>query len=453
MAKISKTKKTRIIKRVYEKGEETTVSSAKRRQVLTKTKNKPTHNKSRTSLRAIKPRGKKSFNAHSSPPLAAGYSEEARDKKPKPLSSSSPKSSFGPRPVIVDDCDLPARYGTTNVALMVKDPFWLYAYWEIAPDSLESLKNKLSKEDAEMAKIVLRIYDVTLIDFNGSNANKYFDIDVNSRENNWYINIWLDNVSYVGEIGLRTEAGKFIPLARSNYVHAPRISHSPRSEQIWMKVTDETYDVPFVKPAPKTAQTNTISNSSPASKKNRKIINVSEEDVKNYYSRLSSPLREIISARINKLYTGASRKYSFIIEGDTEEERQKIFSSFFPKEYFTKRLPLAGSSRELVVLEKDLQEKISGGASEFVQEKARPRKFFFELDTELIVYGRTEPDAEVKLGEQKINLRPDGTFSLRFALPDGKLPLEFTAVSADKVETRKINTYVERNTTREDSEI
>ena len=90
-------------------------------------------------------------------------------------------------------------------------------------------------------------------------------------------------------------------------------------------------------------------------------------------------------------------------------------------------------------------ENSRGGASEFVQSDKK-RKFFFEIGAELIVYGRTEPDAEVRLGDKKVDLRPDGTFSIRLALPDGKISLPFTATSSDKVETRKIATEVERKT-------
>ena len=45
-------------------------------------------------------------------------------------------------------------------------------------------------------------------------------------------------------------------------------------------------------------------------------------------------------------------------------------------------------------------EKLQGGASEFVQPDKK-RKFFFEIGAELIVYGRTEPDAEVSLEIKK----------------------------------------------------
>src|SRR5262249_16795996 len=47
------------------------------------------------------------------------------------------------------------------------------------------------------------------------------------------------------------------------------------------------------------------------------------------------------------------------------------------------------------------------------------RKFWFQLDAELIVYGATEPRARVTLQGEPVKLRPDGTFTMRFSLPDG----------------------------------
>ena len=84
------------------------------------------------------------------------------------------------------------------------------------------------------------------------------------------------------------------------------------------------------------------------------------------------------------------------------------------------------------------------GASEG---RLNKRKFFFEIWTELIVHGRTEPDAAVWLNQKGIKLNPDGTFSLRYALPDGEIPFKFIAQSSDGVEQRHINTSVERERT------
>ncbi|MBN1688811.1 MAG: DUF4912 domain-containing protein [Candidatus Omnitrophica bacterium] len=80
--------------------------------------------------------------------------------------------------------------------------------------------------------------------------------------------------------------------------------------------------------------------------------------------------------------------------------------------------------------------------------RIKKRGFRFWLECELIIYGGTEPDAKVTLQGKEIKLRPDGTFSLRFALPDGKLVLDTKAESADGIEERTITPIVERKTKR-----
>ncbi|MFH1856499.1 MAG: DUF4912 domain-containing protein [Candidatus Omnitrophota bacterium] len=414
---MNKIKKEKIIKRVYEEGREITISPCKKKIAVAKNEKKTIAAKQL----------KKNSNVKSN-------TQALVEKRP-----------------FVENYDLPSCYGKTNLALLVKDPFWLYAYWEIESGAVNAALEKFSREEKEGAKIILRVYDVTLIEFNGQNANCYFDIELTPNANNWYINVWRDKVSYAAEIGLRTINCKFLALVRSNCVQSPPYSNSSRSEQIWMKVTDDVPQSVFVKPPEKISKTESVSygNISGAGIKQKKGgINITEEDIKKYYADLSFSLRDIISTRLNKLHNGMAGNDSFIIEGETKEERQNIFSNFFPRDYFVRRFSL-GSSEEPVVLNKEKSEEAFGGASEFAAGKINPRNFFFELDTELIVYGRTEPDAEGWLDGRKITLRDDGTFSLRFALPDGKLPLRFTAVSNDKKEVRKINTFVQRNTDKE----
>ena len=65
-----------------------------------------------------------------------------------------------------------------------------------------------------------------------------------------------------------------------------------------------------------------------------------------------------------------------------------------------------------------------------------PKGFWLNVNAELILYGATEPDAKVTLGGRPIKLRPDGTFSYRFALPDGKYHLPAVATSADGTDAR-----------------
>jgi hypothetical protein len=81
-----------------------------------------------------------------------------------------------------------------------------------------------------------------------------------------------------------------------------------------------------------------------------------------------------------------------------------------------------------------------------VKKIPKERKFWLVVNTELIVYGATEPDAKVKVQGRDIKLRPDGTFSLRFARPDGKQVIPVHATSSDGIDERTITPIVTRET-------
>ena len=78
--------------------------------------------------------------------------------------------------------------------------------------------------------------------------------------------------------------------------------------------------------------------------------------------------------------------------------------------------------------------------------RERGKGFWFMVNAELIIYGATEPDAQVTIGGRVIKLRPDGTFSFRFALPDGEYELPAVAVSADKTDGRAAELKFSRST-------
>lgn len=76
----------------------------------------------------------------------------------------------------------------------------------------------------------------------------------------------------------------------------------------------------------------------------------------------------------------------------------------------------------------------------------KQRKFWFDLDAELIVYGSTQPNARITLQGEPVALRSDGSFTMRFSLPDSRQIIPAVATSADGVEERTIVLAVERNT-------
>lgn len=114
-----------------------------------------------------------------------------------------------------------------------------------------------------------------------------------------------------------------------------------------------------------------------------------------------------------------------------------------------------GSSRQISTLdlrelfEERLRRPLSSGSIQGTGLGGIPgigRKFHFEVDAELIVYGTTEPNSQVTLQGEPVHLRPDGTFTVRFRLPDSRQIIPAVAASADGVEERTIILAVERNT-------
>lgn len=132
-----------------------------------------------------------------------------------------------------------------------------------------------------------------------------------------------------------------------------------------------------------------------------------------------------------------------------DEEWMVIESDF--RKLYQLTAGAGNSSAELVEslikrLEREMGSQAISSMSSPSKLQPRERKFWFVLNTELIVYGATEPDATVKVQGQAIQLRPDGTFTLRFALPDGIQNIPVGATSNDGIDTITITPTVEKQT-------
>ena len=116
---------------------------------------------------------------------------------------------------------------------MIRDPYWIYAYWEIQKGHQEVALNQLGG-DWNTVKSILRVYDIT----DKSNRPVFFDIDLSGLARTWYIE-GQPNRSYVVEIGLLHNDGRFLPLARSNEVTTPRAWMSEIIDEQWMGIDFE----------------------------------------------------------------------------------------------------------------------------------------------------------------------------------------------------------------------
>jgi len=133
--------------------------------------------------------------------------------------------------------DLPSGYIEDKIVLQVRDPWWLHSYWEVTHGTRERLRNSLGDRYYQ-ADWVIRVYDVSFIVFDGTNANRYFDISVGHDTNNWYINV-SSGRSYCVDLGLRLNDGTFITIVRSNTVMTPLDGPSWILDEEWMILDEE----------------------------------------------------------------------------------------------------------------------------------------------------------------------------------------------------------------------
>ena len=85
-------------------------------------------------------------------------------------------------------------------------------------------------------KIILRVYDVTDIIFNGYNAHKHLDIQVTGGTRSWYIKVSKPNRSFCVDIGFLTFNDTFWALSRSNAVRTPCMGVSDVVDEKWIGI-------------------------------------------------------------------------------------------------------------------------------------------------------------------------------------------------------------------------
>jgi hypothetical protein len=79
-------------------------------------------------------------------------------------------------------------------------------------------------------------------------------------------------------------------------------------------------------------------------------------------------------------------------------------------------------------------------------EEREKGEFHFKLDTELVVHGSTRPGSMLTVQGDPVELRDDGSFTIRVNQPEGRQVVAFTAMSPRGSERRMIVLGVERNT-------
>ena len=135
-----------------------------------------------------------------------------------------------------EDNSLPKAYGRTEAFLLPKDPGWMYLFWEITPSTCDYIRQQNGYDIFERGRAVVRLHDVTGVNFDGHNSRGRWDVPVMLSADSWYLQVPQSGANYIAELGLLTPEGKFILIARSNATATPPGRVSDILDERWMIV-------------------------------------------------------------------------------------------------------------------------------------------------------------------------------------------------------------------------
>jgi hypothetical protein len=159
------------------------------------------------------------------------------NRLPYPTTLTRNSQVSGPRYFF--NTDIPDSYNETYMRAIPRDPQWLFAYWEISDSTRKELRGKMGESAFSSAKRILRLLDITDISYDGSNAQRFIDIEINEFANNWYVQVPESGRNYVLELGLLTTTGRFFLVTKSNVATVPRMGVSLLQDEEWATVSDE----------------------------------------------------------------------------------------------------------------------------------------------------------------------------------------------------------------------
>lgn len=124
-----------------------------------------------------------------------------------------------------------------RAVLMVRDPYWLHAYWEVSSHSIQRARAAMA-EQWHTAKPTLRLLEVDDGSTTSTTERIARDIEIHGGVNNWYIDVQNPPTSFRFALGYLASDGKFFALVRSNSVTTPSPSNTDLLDENWMDVAE-----------------------------------------------------------------------------------------------------------------------------------------------------------------------------------------------------------------------
>lgn len=134
-----------------------------------------------------------------------------------------------------------ARDRETRAVLLARDPYQLYAYWEVP-----AVEDKTAPPAAHEGQLVVRVIAESPADTSQDGALSTLTLPATVSES--FIAVPQPATSYRVEIGYRTRDGQFTLLARSNVATTPQAAPSPLATVQWFTPSGSPASLPSPPP-------------------------------------------------------------------------------------------------------------------------------------------------------------------------------------------------------------
>ena len=318
-----------------------------------------------------------------------------------------------------------------RLTLMPRDPHCLYVFWDLTVEQQQTCNVA-----AQLQHLFVRLHLYNEV------RRIVNETAVHPESRHWFVHAPDAGKAYIAELGYYDLRSQWICVVSSGPATTPpdavsedqtiRFAVTPESQAEPSRAPSEARPPPMGEPAVVPSQTAGDFKTSKPLKFEFQPVEPSRGFQGGWSPSQERALEEIITA-------STTREEWFDSLRLVEIQQKRPAHLHFP----AAALEISGPSSAELILPAPQAEVVSspfGGEGQLVE------GFWFNVNAELIIYGATEPNARVTIGGRPIKLRPDGTFSYRFALPDGhyELPVRATSVTDDK---RRAELRFSRSTT------
>jgi len=318
--------------------------------------------------------------------------------------------------------ELPRSYGETGLFVIAQEPRWLFCYWDFA------------LTDHRQEQIFLR--------HGRRGVSPEGETQVPHEANSWYLSVHEADADYQVELGIYDQ-GRWKVLAQSTTVLTPRDTPSAIGEPVFANMPFHlTFQQLVQKLGGEMRHGESLANAL------ARLQNRGEMPAGHLTATQRMALDTLVGAALGSGFSSGAAVFSSGFGPASREDAPGGFSSGF-----LALIDLVGASMDNTSWPGALGRRPAATFSSWGQASSPSSDwsgtecgFFLHVNAEVILYGGTQPRAEVTINGQPIALRPDGSFRQHFVFPAGEFEVPVVATSPDAVEIRHAVLRFERVT-------